>query len=281
MPAQRDPHSSPAIRAFANELTARREMAGRTKVELAELLGYTPQFIGQLEACKNVPSRKVAEDLETFFAADGVFLRPWENINDTKNVAALPPGFADYLTRESQATEIRIYSALLVEGLFQVDGYARTIIETLGANNIEKLVENRLSRKSIFDREDPPRVWFVMDEGVIRRSIGRPEVMAEQLAYLYELSLLPRFMIQIIPYGVGYHEGLGGSLTLLGFENGPSIGYTESAGIGILVEQTSGVSDITVRYDLLRGHALPVIESRMVLKEALETYEKLRTDSVA
>ena len=256
-------------------------MAGHTKVELAELLGYTPQFIGQLEACKNVPSRKVAEDLDTFFKSDGVFLRLWENINDTKNVAALPPGFADYLTRESQATELRIYSALLVEGIFQTEGYARTIIEILGTNNTQDLVEKRQHRKSVFSREDPPRVWFIMDEGILRRSIGGPEAMAEQLGYLYELSLNPKFMIQVVPYGVGYHEGLGGSLTLLGFENGPGIGYTESAGIGVLVEQASGVSDLAVRYDLLRGHALPVLESRMLLKKAMENHERLEINSLA
>ncbi|GAA0957345.1 helix-turn-helix transcriptional regulator [Actinocorallia libanotica] len=281
MPAQRDPHSSPAIRAFANELTARREMAGHTKVELAELLGYTPQFIGQLEACKNVPSRKVAEDLDTFFKSDGVFLRLWENINDTKNVAALPPGFADYLTRESQATELRIYSALLVVGLFQTEGYAETIIGGFGGGNTPDLVAKRLERKSILEREDPPRVWLVLDEGVIRRTIGGPQVMAEQLRYLHALSRLPKCMVQIVPYSAGYHEGLGGDLTVLGFADGSHTGYTESAGIGVLVEQPSGISDLAVRYDLLRGHALPVHESRTVLKEAMENYERLGTDPMA
>ncbi|WP_106397598.1 helix-turn-helix domain-containing protein [Actinocorallia populi] len=281
MPAQRDPHTSPAIRAFANELTARREMAGHTKVELAELLGYTPQFIGQLEACKNVPSRRVAEDLETFFRTDGVFPRLWENINDTKNVAALPPGFADYLTRESQATEIRIYSALLVVGLFQTEGYAKTIIEGFGVGDTRDLVAKRLERKSILEREDPPRVWLVLDEGVIRRTIGGPQVMGEQLRYLYELSQRPTCMVQIIPYRVGYHEGLGGDLTVLGFADGSHIGYTESAGVGVLIEQPSGVSDLAIRYDLLRGHALPVHESQMILKEAVENDERPGTDRMA
>lgn len=281
MPARREPHASPAIRAFANELAARREMAGHTKVELAELLGYTPQFIGQLEACKNVPSRKVAEDLETFFKTDGVFPRLWENINETKHVAALPPGFADYLTRESQATELRIYSALLVVGLFQTERYAKTIIEGFGIGDTQNLAEKRLERKSVLDREDPPRIWLVLDEGVIRRTIGGPQVMAEQLRYLYELSRRPKCMVQIVPYRVGYHEGLGGDLTVLGFEDGSSVGYTESAGIGVLVEQPSGVADLAIRYDLLRGHALPVHESRMILKEAVESHERLETDRMA
>jgi DNA-binding XRE family transcriptional regulator len=65
MPAQRDPYESPAIRAFANELKAWR--GSTAKAELAETLGYTPQFIYQIEAEKNIPSEKFAEDLDTFF----------------------------------------------------------------------------------------------------------------------------------------------------------------------------------------------------------------------
>lgn len=281
MPAQRDPYVSPAIRAFANELAAWRDLAGHSKVELAALLGYTPQFIGQLESCKNVPSRRVAEDLDTYFKTNGVFVRLWQNINETKHLTALPPGFADYLTRESEADELRIYCALLVVGIFQTEEYARTILGDFNGGSTEDLVSRRLERRSILERENPPRVWLVLDEGAIRRTIGGPQVMADQLHYLHELSSRPKCMVQIVPYQVGYHEGLGGDLTILGFENRPSIGYTESAGVGVLNEQASGVADLAVRYDLLRGHALPVAESRTMLEEAMESYERLGTHPLA
>src|SRR5690242_14354293 len=100
MPAQRDPYTSPAMRAYANELGAWREEFKLTKAELSRLLGYTPQYVGQVEDCKNRPSRKFGEDCDTFFKTNGVFLRLWKNLNETRNLAMLPPGFPEYAERE-------------------------------------------------------------------------------------------------------------------------------------------------------------------------------------
>ena len=97
MVAQRDPYDVPAIRAFAAELEAWRTGAGLSKVELAETLGYTPQLIGQLEAGKNIPSKKFAEDADTYFATNGLFVRLWKLINETRHQTALPPGFSKYV----------------------------------------------------------------------------------------------------------------------------------------------------------------------------------------
>ncbi|MCW2862224.1 MAG: Helix-turn-helix protein [Actinoallomurus sp.] len=87
MVAQRDPYEFPAIRAFAAELAAWRGVL--SKVELAETLGYTPQLIGQLEAGKNIPSRKFAEDVDTYFTTNGLFVRLWKLITETRHLAAL------------------------------------------------------------------------------------------------------------------------------------------------------------------------------------------------
>ncbi|WP_067825282.1 helix-turn-helix domain-containing protein [Actinomadura kijaniata] len=281
MPAQRDPYASPAIRAFANELTAYREQADLSIRELAKLLGYTPQFVGQIEACKNKPSRKFALDCDTFFKTTGVFLRLWKNIDDSQDLMTLPPGFTDYLGRETLADELRIYCALLVVGLFQEESYARTIIGANQSGDVDDLVTKRMERRHILDREDPPQVFLVLDEGVIRREIGGPVVMRNQLRYLYELSLHPRVQIQVIPFRAGYHPGLGGSLTILGFRDAPSVGYTESSGIGLLVENPDGITGLAMRYDLLRGHALDIDGSRAMIKNVMESYERQAADQVA
>jgi DNA-binding XRE family transcriptional regulator len=91
MVAQREPYEFPAIRAFATELAAWR--GTMSKVELAETLGYTPQLIGQLEAGKNIPSKKFAEDTDTLFKTNGLFVRLWKLVTDTRHLSLLPPGF--------------------------------------------------------------------------------------------------------------------------------------------------------------------------------------------
>ena len=86
MVAQREPYEFPAIRAFATELAAWR--GTMSKVELAETLGYTPQLIGQLEAGKNIPSKKFAEDTDTLFKTNGLFVRLWKLVTDTRYLFA-------------------------------------------------------------------------------------------------------------------------------------------------------------------------------------------------
>lgn len=194
---------------------------------------------------------------------------------------ALPPGFTDYLGREAVADELRIYCALLFDGLFQCESYATTVIGANQSGNFEHLVAKRMERNLILNRDEPPQVFLVLDEGVIRRMIGGPAVMLDQLRYLYELSFRPRVQVQITPFRAQYHPGLGGSLTILGFRDAPAVGYIESAGVGVLIEHPAGVGNLAIRYDLLRGQSLDVDESRTVIKEAMSDYERQAADQVA
>lgn len=282
MPAQAAPYASPAVRAFANELKAWREDAGHNKAELSRLLGYTPQYVGQVEECKNRPSRKFSEDCDTFFKTNGVFFRLWKNVNDTRHMAILPPGFPEYVERESRAISIRNFSPNLVNGLLQNEEYAQTV---LGANQqpdlVEQLVRDRLGRQEIFSHASAPRAWFTIDERVLRCVVGGASVMHGQLAHILEMSDRPNIMVNVIPLCVGFHDGLGGSFTILGFEDGTSAAYTESAGEGMLIEQPPRVANHVVRYDLLRGYALDVSESRAMIKEAMESYERQAADQLA
>jgi len=47
-----------------------------------------------------------------------------------------------------------------------------------------------MQRQRILAKEDRPRLWAVIDEAAIRRVVGDPEVMREQLRYLMGRGLL-------------------------------------------------------------------------------------------
>ena len=57
----------------------------------------------------------------------------------------------------------------------------------------------RLARQAILTRDDPPTVWFLVDEAALRRCVGSPEVMAAQLAHLAGVARLPNVTIQVVP----------------------------------------------------------------------------------
>jgi Domain of unknown function (DUF5753) len=198
MVAQREPYEFPAIRAFATELAAWRDTM--SKVELTETLGYTPQLIGQLEAGKNIPSKKFAEDTDTLFKTNGLFVRLWKLITDTRHLAALPPGFSEFVELERRASAIRVFGLLLITGLLQTEEYAREILLTIQQPDVvDQFVASRMERQAIFTRDKPPRLWATLDERALHCMVGRPDVMRAQLEFLLEASRRPNVMIEVVP----------------------------------------------------------------------------------
>jgi transcriptional regulator with XRE-family HTH domain len=270
MPAQRDPHTSPAIRAFATELEAWRTQAGLSKNEFAKALGYTPQLIGQIEAAKNIPSKKFAEDVDTFFKTNGLFVRLWKVLNDTRHIVSLPPSYPRYAELEKEASYVRTFCPLLLHGLFQTEDYAGAVMGAMDNHNVDELVAQRMERQVVLTRENPPQVLLTIDERVLRDVIGSKDIQRQQLKALIEASERPNITIDVVPQGRGYYPGLAGSFTILGFEDGTSVVYTESAGTGMLIEEPTRIAGYVVTYDVIRGYAHPFEESRALIRTVME-----------
>jgi Domain of unknown function (DUF5753) len=74
-----------------------------------------------------------------------------------------------------------------VPGLLQTGDYARAIFRTrfrITAGQIDEQVAARLKRQEILAREDPPALWVILDEWVLRRPVGGRHVMQEQVSRL-------------------------------------------------------------------------------------------------
>lgn len=255
---------------FGAELRRMREEAKLTAKELGEALGCTPQWISTMESGRKT-SEQSALDLDTYFQTDGMFHRIWGHAKKADRRVLPPPGFPEYAEREKHATSIRIYSALLVNGLFQTEGYAAAVLGETDENDGSGLVSQRMKRQSILNGQGQLNVWLTLDENVLRRPIGGTQTMRDQLDWLLKVSERNDIMLDVIPQRVGYHPGLAGSFSLLGFDNGTSIAYTESAGTGMLIEHPARVVEYAVTYDTLRGFALPFSESRALITEVMES----------
>ena len=75
-----------------------------------------------------------------------------------------------------------------------------------------------MTRQQILDREDPPRVRVVLNEGAVRRLVGGREVMRAQLGKLVADRDRGNVMVQVLPFSAGEHTGDGvGPFDLLEF----------------------------------------------------------------
>ncbi|MEU2608634.1 helix-turn-helix domain-containing protein [Streptomyces albus] len=133
----------------------------------------------------------------------------WHSYGDV-----IPSGFDVYIGLEEAASELWIYQAELVPGLFQIEEYARALVrvhnpETEDAE-VERRVTLRMERQSLLTRvsQPPPRLRVALYEGALHPPVGGAAVMARQLAHLIYVAQLPNVTIRVVPFAAGLHPGL-------------------------------------------------------------------------
>jgi len=130
----------------------------------------------------------------------------------------LPNWVEPYFGLEAAASFIREYELQFVPGLLQIEEYARAVIRLGNLPSEDEVIRRaqaRVSRQQILCREDPPKLWAVLDEGALRRIIGGRQVMKAQLLHLIEMCDHPNVTLQILPFSAGAHRAMGGPFTIL------------------------------------------------------------------
>lgn len=259
---------------YGSELRRCRTEAGLTLDALAHELKYSKGHLSDIErAVKPVP-RGLSELLDAFFKTNGHFVRLWPAAR--RDGRAHPDKYRAFMDLEEKARKIAAYAAHVLPGLLQTDDYARALFRAFKPRaddeEIEDLVAARLSRQEVLRRDDPPSYWAILDEAVIRRPIGGPAVMAEQLAALLPLVEGKYTRIQVLPFNRGAHPALGGSLFLLTLPDRSTVAYLEGSDSGQLIEDPDDVAERHATYDHLRAYALSPGESAAMIATAIEEY---------
>jgi transcriptional regulator with XRE-family HTH domain len=208
---------------FGYEVRRYREAAGWLQEQLAEALGYSRQLVGFLESADRVVQEDHAQALSRVFKTDQFLILYGLLLRDE-----LPDFFRPFAAKEPDASDIRGFEPLIVPGLLQTPAYARALLSTAQPPDlVERAMAARMERQKILFRAepDPPRLWVVMDEAVIRRQVGGPEVMREQLEHLLDVAARYNVEIQLVPSSAGEYAGLEGAFYILSFEEGGDIAY--------------------------------------------------------
>ncbi len=187
----------------------------------------------------------------------------WTDFEDV-----LPAGFDIYVGLETEAASLRDYHTHLVHGLLQTEDYARTLLRAMrlgdDPDDVERLVTLRMRRQPVLRREGQPLdLWAVLDEAVLRRPIGGPTVMREQLRRLIEICELPNVTLQVLPFGQCAHAGLSGPFTVIEFPEptDTNVVYVDGPAGSIYLEKPADVRRYRLRFDHLRAAALPTEDS--------------------
>ncbi|MFJ2033205.1 helix-turn-helix domain-containing protein [Streptosporangium sp. NPDC087985] len=259
---------SPRVR-FGSEMRRLREEAQLSQSAVAARLGCTQTQVSRLEAATRTPSKSDAERLDRLFGAGGGTL--FAGLH--RRILARP-GSPDWFTSwaeeiEPTALVLRSWDPLLVPGLLQTESYARHLFShgpRATADEVEERVQARMQRRQILDRDDPPLVLVLIDEGVLRRRVNGPEVMREQLGYLLETARRSAASIQIVDPEC--MAGLAGPFMIAELPNGqPDIVHADSPVEGHVTADPIHVTSVWNRYEAIRRWAYPEHVSLKMIEE--------------
>jgi len=187
----------------------------------------------------------------------------------------IPNWLQYYLDLEAAAALIRTYEIQFVPGLLQTDAYARAVILLgyggAGTEEIDRRVGLRMARKQLLTRPDPPQLWTVMDEAVLRRPIGGLEVMRAQIEALEEARSLPNVRLQVIPFRAGGHAAAGGAFSILRFpdQDLPDVVYIEHLTSALYLDRRDDVDRYAEAVGRLFIEAEPLTRTQEILRSAL------------
>ena len=187
----------------------------------------------------------------------------------------LTAGLMQLLQFESEAVRIWAYQPVLVPGVLQTPATAAAIFaawneaarrhasdgEFLSETDRRVRMEVReVRRQQVIEREDAPSYHLVLDESVLGRDVGGPEIAAEQMETLAAAAQLSHVHIRVVPLDRGAVLGLLGPFMILELdEEDPddAVLYSERTYSDVVVHDTRDVRNHRGYMETLWGHALP------------------------
>jgi len=186
-----------AVSAYFGAQVRKQRIKGKLSITaLANMTGIDDAHLGRIERGQRNPTADIARRLdEAFDTTDFTELyeasRSW-----------VPAPFRAWNEYEDQATRLMVWSPDIIDGLLQTERVARCLLAARSDNDeiVSARLKSRMDRqKRIVYRDDPPHIWFVVDEMALYRRVGSPEIMAEQLRHLTEVGRANHVTMTVMP----------------------------------------------------------------------------------
>jgi transcriptional regulator with XRE-family HTH domain len=255
---------------IASDLRFFREREELSLAQMGRIMGGSRHTVSNIEHARDGwnMNEDHAKRLDVFLRLNDHFQR----LVRYARTAHDPDWFAEYAMHEAKAFVIRFYRLSLIPGLFQTPEYARAILTAARlVDDIDAAVDSRMRRQEVLTRKNPPLVWVLLDQSVLRRPLGGTQVMRDQLARLLEAADSPHVTIRIVPQSTGFYLGLDGAFNSLTMER-RDMAFVEAPGGGRLIQDPSEIREFGVRWDRIGASALPWDASRDLITEAMERF---------
>jgi hypothetical protein len=252
---------------FGRQMRKERLSRGWSIHEFARQTGLNAGHLSRIENGKRPPTENVAAACDVAFPdRRGWFTEYYEELRGWSEV---PAAFRNWSELEGKAASLRVWMPGIMHGLLQTEDYARALIAVVPRTSAETAaarLANRMERqRHVLMREDPPSVWFLVDELSLYREVGSAEVMAVQARRLSDVAAMDTVTLQILPAAA--HSGNASEFIIA-----DGAAYAEHVAGGYVFTDVETVSALAVMFDSLRGECYKVSESAALLERMCELW---------
>ncbi len=255
-----------------------RAHAGMTLEEAGRLVGVSKATVSRYETqagpvkwivvdalCREYGASDAEREAVVRLAKDAKQQGWWNSFADS-----IPESMNLLLTLEDEAVREDHFSCVYVPGLLQTRAYSTALQRAnevpLSPDEIERLVDIRMKRQEILTRPKPLRLWAIIDESVIRRVVGSPHTMKEQLDRLLAATDSPHTRLQVLPFAKGAHAAALGSFVMIGgVEPALDVVYVDFHTGSLFLEKDEELERYRLAFEYLRAQALDMEASSALI----------------
>ena len=265
---------------WGRQLKRARVAAGYTQETLAAALGFVRSTVAGFETGTCVPSRGVAEQCDQLLKTGTALADMWDDTNWYPARGLHPGWFQRRADMDAAAVEIRQYQMDRVPGLLQTADYARAVFERTNPqatpDEINVMVEARISRGERFLKLGGPQLIVVMDESCLARMVGTRAIMAGQLDQLLKVGRLPNIRLQVLPLATWDAAPPTSSISFITLPDGHQWLYAEALQQGLFNDSPANLQDHGRQYAALQANALSTMDTAAWItsvREGLSSYD--------
>ncbi|MEU5742602.1 helix-turn-helix transcriptional regulator [Streptomyces tendae] len=262
-----EPEVSDSLKAFGEVVKAFRKRAGLTQEEFAPRVRYSVPTVASIEQGRRFPPVDFVERAEEVLDAFGTLRGAARHLSRQPGLASW---FRQWARFEAEAVSLYTYECRVVPGLLQTEGYARAVTVSVPPvkddEQVTQQVTARLDRHELFRRKPPISFSFIIEQALIERGTGGPEVTRHLIDNLLARANQFNVELQVMPLRQVDHAGFDGPLQVLETAENRWFGYAEGQRGGLLISDSKEVSIMLQRYARLRSQALNPEDSKGLLK---------------
>jgi transcriptional regulator with XRE-family HTH domain len=280
-----DDGASPLMlrRRLRSELRAARLKRDLTQDQVAKAMDWSLSKMNRIEKAKTGISTNDLKALLPFYGITDE--KRTKELLDLARASRQPPWWQQYsdvapatllelIDYESAASVVNQFEPMFVPGILQTEEYATALLRVLygGESSVERvpaLVDLRTRRRELLAGGGAARFSFVLDESVIRRTAGTPDVTSRQLVHLASLADLPNVSIRVVPFAAGLHSGMRGAFKIIEFDDAPdeNIVFLEGPHGDLIREDPGEVKSYLATFKRITEIALAPSESIDLLRK--------------